>query len=141
MPIYEYECNNCGHQLEAIQKMSDASLVDCPQCSKPALRKLISAVAFRLKGQGWYETDFKEGDKKNLSSNEVADSADKNSDSKKDGKENNKKGSQDGTKAESKAESKKTASDDTGKKKATKSESKSTTKKEKTNSSKARTNK
>ncbi len=68
MPIYEYQCGACEHQLEAIQKMSDAPLVDCPDCGKPALKKLISASGFRLKGQGWYETDFKSsGSKKNLS--------------------------------------------------------------------------
>jgi len=66
MPIYEYQCENCGHQLEAIQKMSDAPLTDCPACGKPALKKLISAAGFRLKGGGWYETDFKSGSKKNI---------------------------------------------------------------------------
>ncbi|TNF36655.1 MAG: zinc ribbon domain-containing protein [Gammaproteobacteria bacterium] len=66
MPIYEYQCNDCGHALEAIQKMSDAALRDCPECGKPALEKKISAAGFRLKGGGWYETDFKSGNKKNL---------------------------------------------------------------------------
>ncbi len=64
MPIYEYQCQSCGHQLEAIQKISDPLLVDCPECHKPELKKMISAAAFRLKGGGWYETDFKSGDKK-----------------------------------------------------------------------------
>jgi putative FmdB family regulatory protein len=64
MPIYEYECKSCGHRQEAIQKMSDAPLVDCPACNKPELKKLISAAGFRLKGGGWYETDFKGGGKK-----------------------------------------------------------------------------
>ncbi len=64
MPIYEYECAACGHQMESLQKISDAPLVDCPQCGKPSLRKLISAAGFRLKGGGWYETDFKSGNKK-----------------------------------------------------------------------------
>ena len=59
MPIYEYECNDCGHQLEALQKVSDDPLKDCPECGKPALRRLVSAAGFRLKGSGWYETDFK----------------------------------------------------------------------------------
>jgi putative FmdB family regulatory protein len=71
MPIYEYECNACGHQFEAIQKMSDAPLVDCPACNKPQLRKLISAAGFRLKGGGWYETDFKSGKKKNIAADEA----------------------------------------------------------------------
>ncbi|ROR94732.1 putative FmdB family regulatory protein [Sinobacterium caligoides] len=66
MPIYEYQCQSCGHQLEALQKMSDAPLTDCPSCANPELKKVISAAAFRLKGDGWYETDFKTGSKKNL---------------------------------------------------------------------------
>ncbi len=66
MPIYEYECKACGHRQEAIQKMSDDPLVDCPACEKPELKKLISASGFRLKGGGWYETDFKSGSKKNI---------------------------------------------------------------------------
>jgi len=65
MPIYEYRCESCGHELEAMQKISDAPLTDCPACGQPALKKLISAAGFRLKGGGWYETDFKKsGDKK-----------------------------------------------------------------------------
>ncbi len=66
MPIYEYQCQACQHQLEALQKMSDEPLVDCPDCGKPSLRKKISAAAFRLKGGGWYETDFKTSGQKNL---------------------------------------------------------------------------
>jgi putative FmdB family regulatory protein len=66
MPIYEYRCEACGHELEAIHKMSDAPLTDCPGCGKPALKKMISAAGFRLKGGGWYETDFKSGGKKNV---------------------------------------------------------------------------
>jgi putative FmdB family regulatory protein len=70
MPIYEYQCKSCGHELEALQKISDALLVDCPECAKPELKKQISAAAFRLKGGGWYETDFKTGNKKNLAGGE-----------------------------------------------------------------------
>lgn len=66
MPIYEYRCDACAHELEAIQKMSDSPLVDCPNCETPSLKKRISAAAFRLKGGGWYETDFKSSGKKNL---------------------------------------------------------------------------
>jgi len=66
MPIYEYQCESCNHSLEALQKLSDAPLVDCPACAKPTLKKQISAAGFRLKGGGWYETDFKSGNKKNL---------------------------------------------------------------------------
>ncbi len=70
MPIYEYQCQECYHQLEALQKMSDSPLVDCPNCGKPGLKKQVSAAAFRLKGGGWYETDFKTGKKKNLAGGE-----------------------------------------------------------------------
>ena len=66
MPIYEYQCNACNHPLEIIQKLSDPELIDCPACGQPELKKLMSAVGFRLKGSGWYETDFKSGSKKNL---------------------------------------------------------------------------
>ncbi|WP_390590797.1 FmdB family zinc ribbon protein [Simiduia litorea] len=66
MPIYEYMCGSCGHQMEALQKMSDAPLSDCPACCKSSLSKQISAAGFRLKGGGWYETDYKSGNKKNL---------------------------------------------------------------------------
>jgi putative FmdB family regulatory protein len=71
MPFYEYRCGSCGHEFEAMQKMSDAPLTDCPGCEKRELVKLISATGFRLKGGGWYETDFKGSSKKN-----VADSGD-----------------------------------------------------------------
>ncbi|UVW36204.1 zinc ribbon domain-containing protein [SAR92 clade bacterium H455] len=67
MPIYDYRCAACEHELEAIQKMSDNRLVDCPACGKPELKKQLSAAGFRLSGSGWYETDFKTGNKKNLS--------------------------------------------------------------------------
>lgn len=66
MPIYEYVCKDCGHMLEAIQKISDAPLTECPECGNNGLRKQISAAGFRLKGGGWYETDFKKGSQKNL---------------------------------------------------------------------------
>ncbi len=66
MPIYEYQCGSCGHSLEALQKISDAPLLDCPACGSANLQKLVSAASFRLKGGGWYETDFKTGEKKQL---------------------------------------------------------------------------
>jgi len=62
MPIYEYQCKNCGHALEKLQKVNDAPLTDCPSCQQADLVKLVSAAGFKLKGTGWYETDFK-GDK------------------------------------------------------------------------------
>src|SRR4030088_1782326 len=64
MPFYEYQCKNCGHDLEAMQKISDPPLKKCPHCGKSQLQRLMSAPVFRLKGGGWYETDFK-GDKEN----------------------------------------------------------------------------
>lgn len=75
MPIYEYECRICGHKLEAVQKMSEQPLVDCPHCQKPGLQKLVSAAGFQLKGTGWYATDFKNKGKP-VSSN-VSDKQDK----------------------------------------------------------------
>ena len=69
MPFYEYRCDACGYEFEAMQKMQDQPLADCPQCSQPSLVKLISAAGFRLKGGGWYETDFKRGNQKNLHDN------------------------------------------------------------------------
>src|SRR6202453_3144251 len=68
MAFYEYQCNNCGHTLEAMQKVSDPPLKKCPHCGKPQLQKLMPAPVFRLKGGGWYETDFKsdQDNKRNL---------------------------------------------------------------------------
>ncbi len=63
MPIYEYKCTQCEHRLEKLQKMSDDPLKDCPECGNPALTKLVSASSFKLKGTGWYETDFKNNKK------------------------------------------------------------------------------
>jgi putative FmdB family regulatory protein len=75
MPFYEYQCKNCGHDLEAMQKINDAPLKKCPDCGKSQLQRLMSAPVFRLKGGGWYETDFKgDGDnKKNLADKPEAD--------------------------------------------------------------------
>jgi len=66
MPIYEYECVACGHTLEKLQKLSEPPLSLCPECNGESLQKLVSAAGFRLKGGGWYETDFKTGNKKNV---------------------------------------------------------------------------
>ena len=60
MPIYEYECTSCGKKIERIQKLSDALLVECPECGKPSLHRLVSAPSFQLKGTGWYVTDFRD---------------------------------------------------------------------------------
>ncbi|HEX6995006.1 MAG TPA: zinc ribbon domain-containing protein [Gammaproteobacteria bacterium] len=74
MPIYEYRCEDCGHTLDALQKLSDEPLKDCPECEQPSLKRLMSAPAFRLKGGGWYETDFKSDKEKKRN---LADSGDK----------------------------------------------------------------
>ena len=71
MPIYEYRCQSCNHDLEVMQKLSDPELSDCPACGQPQLKKLISTVGFRLKGSGWYETDFKKGNQKNVAKDEA----------------------------------------------------------------------
>jgi putative FmdB family regulatory protein len=76
MPIYEYRCAACGHHLEALQKMSDAPLRKCPECGKSQLRRLVSASRFRLKGSGWYETDFKSDAEKKRNLVEQAEAAD-----------------------------------------------------------------
>ena len=84
MPFYEYSCESCGHELEALQRLSAEPLVDCPACGAAALRKKVSAAAFRLKGTGWYETDFKDSGKPKTESD---DKTDGNKDSKADGKQ------------------------------------------------------
>jgi putative FmdB family regulatory protein len=80
MPIYEYVCEDCGHALEALQKISDAPLQACPACEKDTLKKKISAPGFRLSGSGWYETDFKSKNQKNLAKGDSAESSTKKSD-------------------------------------------------------------
>ena len=74
MPIYEYACSTCGFQKDVLQKMNDPALTDCPECSESTFVKKISAAGFRLKGSGWYETDFKTGAKKNLAESTSSDS-------------------------------------------------------------------
>ena len=61
MPIYEYRCSSCGHELEALQRLADAPLTECPACHAAALVKQVSAAGFQLKGSGWYVTDFRGG--------------------------------------------------------------------------------
>jgi len=77
MPFYEYQCKSCGHTLEAMQKVNDSPLKKCPDCGKSQLTRLMSAPVFRLKGGGWYETDFKgdQDNKKNLADRPEAESA------------------------------------------------------------------
>ena len=81
MPIYEYQCEACDHKLEKLQKISDETLKTCPECNAPELKKLVSAAAFRLKGSGWYETDFKNSNKKDATSSDGASSSSSSSDS------------------------------------------------------------
>ena len=65
MPIYEFECVQCGHRFDRLQKLSDPDPSACPSCKAPRVQRKVSAPAFRLAGSGWYETDFKkDGDKK-----------------------------------------------------------------------------
>jgi putative FmdB family regulatory protein len=75
MPFYEYQCRSCGHELEAMQKVSDAPLKKCPHCGKSQLTRLMSAPVFRLKGGGWYETDFKDKDNQRNVADRPEDSA------------------------------------------------------------------
>lgn len=94
VPIYEYECSDCNHYFDELQKMNDDPLLDCPVCNKPKLKRLLSAPSFRLKGSGWYETDFKKDNQRNVvkSDNENASkgSADKKKEkNKKDSAKNN----------------------------------------------------
>ncbi len=92
MPIYEYQCEHCEHKMEAIQKISDAPLKDCPECNQETLRKLVSAAAFKLTGTGWYVTDFKDNkskprdDKKSSKNNNKSDTTTKGKESADSGK-------------------------------------------------------
>src|SRR6478735_11493194 len=95
MPFYEYECQSCKFYTEVMQKITDAPLTKCPSCGKKALKKLVSAPNFRLKGGGWYETDFK-GDKENKRNLSGADKDEPKSEAKTDTKSE--------TKTEAKAE-------------------------------------
>lgn len=100
MPIYEYQCEQCEHKMEALQKISDEPLQECPQCGKSSLRKLVSAAAFRLKGSGWYETDFKDKkEQKNLSKSDDNSSAKSSSSGSDSAKTSEAKGKADTTKS------------------------------------------
>ena len=86
MPIYEYACKSCEHTLDALQKMNDDPLVECPECGEASLKRLISAPRFRLKGEGWYETDFKKDNQRNLAKGDSEAAPSSKSDDKKDAK-------------------------------------------------------
>ena len=113
MPIYEYRCESCSHELDALQKLSDDPLHDCPSCEKSTLRRLISAPSFRLKGDGWYETDFKSeketkrnlvekpGDSKEDKGSKKSNNEGKSSENKPSKKANSNSGSESSTKKQS----------------------------------------
>jgi putative FmdB family regulatory protein len=103
MPFYEYECAHCGYKDEVLQKITDKPLTKCPSCGRKGLKKLISAPVFRLKGSGWYETDFKSDkeNKRNLAGPDKDDSTDKKPEAKADTKA-------EGKTAETKSETPKT---------------------------------
>ncbi|MGB1556397.1 MAG: FmdB family zinc ribbon protein [Oceanococcaceae bacterium] len=82
MPIYEYVCRSCGHEMEVLQKISDPVLSDCPACADSSLQKKVSAAGFRLAGSGWYETDFKSSGKRNLAGGGESKSESKTADAK-----------------------------------------------------------
>ena len=79
MPIYGYACKICDHTLDALQKIADDPLVECPACGEPGLKRQLSAPRFRLKGQGWYETDFKSDNQRNLAGQKEASKTDEKS--------------------------------------------------------------
>ena len=83
MPIYGYICKSCEHTLDALQKISDDPLVYCPDCGEPELKRQLSAPRFRLKGKGWYETDFKTRNQRNLAGDKESKSKDDKSAGKK----------------------------------------------------------
>jgi putative FmdB family regulatory protein len=121
MPIYEYRCSSCGHELEALQKFSDAPLRTCPSCKTDSLVKLMSAAGFQLKGSGWYATDFKGSGSKPAPTKVDGESA---SDAKSEGKGETKTEGKGETKTEGKSETKTEGKSDR------KSEGKSETKSE-----------
>jgi len=108
MPIYGYACQNCGHALDALQKVSDDPLVECPECGKAELKRQLSAPRFRLKGSGWYETDFKQDKQRNLAGENEPDKKDAKKDDKKaeSGKDGSKEKSVDKTETKTSSDAK-----------------------------------
>lgn len=125
MPIYEYQCKNCAHALETIQKISDKPLRKCPECGKSALEKLISATAFRLKGDGWYETDFKSGNKRNVAGDKEPGSSSKANDASTGGSSGGAAGSKSDKSSSAKSDSAKSSEKKSSSGKKTSSKSKS----------------
>lgn len=81
MPIYAYQCSNCQHAQDVLQKMSDPVLETCPECGQNTYVKQVTAAGFRLKGTGWYVTDFRDGAKPNSAGSTVSESGNSSSDS------------------------------------------------------------
>ncbi len=108
MPIYGYVCKNCEHRLDALQKMADEPLLECPVCGEPQLKRQLSAPRFRLKGKGWYETDFKKDNQRNLAGDQDAAKSDKKADDKADKKTDKKTDKKADKKPEAKSTSKST---------------------------------
>lgn len=86
MPIYAYRCESCGHSKDVLQKISDAPLTICPKCGADTFRKQVTAAGFRLKGAGWYVTDFRGGDAAAAPAAGQGDHAGAKTDAKTDGK-------------------------------------------------------
>ena len=107
MPIYEYQCQQCGHHHEALQKISDPQLRQCPECGRRSLKRLVSAVRFRLAGSGWYETDFKSDKEAKRNLHDKADKAEAKTDGSGE--------SEAGSKSEAKDAAKSDAKDDSAK--------------------------
>ncbi len=108
MPIYGYVCKNCDHRLDALQKMADEPLLECSVCGEPQLKRQLSAPRFRLKGKGWYETDFKKDNQRNLAGDQDAAKPDKKADDKADKKTDKKTDKKADKKPEAKSTSKST---------------------------------
>jgi putative FmdB family regulatory protein len=106
MPIYEYRCDACGEGHEALRKVSDPALTQCPNCGEERLRKLVSAAGFRLAGSGWYETDFKSSDRKRNLAGDGAAETSKPADAKSDKSSKSETKSSDSASTESKSDSK-----------------------------------
>ena len=115
MPIYAYRCESCGFQKDALQKMSDAPLTQCPQCGKDSFRKQVTAAGFQLKGSGWYVTDFRGGNngapaaKKDDGASAESKSDGASESSKESGKESSKESAKDSGSAAAKSDSSSTS--------------------------------
>jgi putative FmdB family regulatory protein len=105
MPIYEYQCQQCGHHHEALQKISDPQLRQCPECGRKSLKRLVSAVRFRLAGSGWYETDFKSDKEAKRNLHEKADTDEAKTDGSGESEAGSKSEAKDAAKSDAKGDS------------------------------------